>query len=78
MFARDGYLAGPDERRLAELRAALANPDARAIVMARGGYGLLRLLPFIDAGALVARPRPIVGFSDGTALLAVAARAGVA
>lgn len=78
VFAREGYLAGPDERRLAELAAALAEPDTRAIVMARGGYGLLRLLPFIDAGALVARPRPIVGFSDGTALLALAARAGVA
>ena len=78
VFARAGYLAGPDERRLAELTAALADPDARAIVMARGGYGLLRLLPFIDIGALVSRPRPIVGFSDGTALLALAARAGVA
>jgi muramoyltetrapeptide carboxypeptidase len=78
VFARDGYLAGDDERRLHELAAALADPDARAIVMARGGYGLLRLLPFIDAGALAARPRPIVGFSDGTALLAFAARAGVA
>ena len=78
VFAREGYLAGSDERRLAELNAALADPDARAIVMARGGYGLLRLLPFVDAGALAARPRPIVGFSDGTALLAFAARAGVA
>jgi muramoyltetrapeptide carboxypeptidase len=78
VFAREGYLAGPDERRLAELQAALTDPDARAIVMARGGYGLMRLLPFVDVSALVSRPRPIVGFSDGTALLALAARAGVA
>jgi muramoyltetrapeptide carboxypeptidase len=78
VFTRTGYRAGPDERRLAELTAALADPEARAIVMARGGYGLLRLLPFIDVGQLVSRPRPIVGFSDGTALLALAARAGVA
>jgi muramoyltetrapeptide carboxypeptidase len=78
VFARDGYLAGPDERRLAELAAAIAEPDSRAIVMARGGYGLMRLLPFIDLAPLVSRPRPIVGFSDGTALLALAARAGVA
>ena len=56
VFARDGYLAGSDERRLAELRAALADPDARAIVMARGGYGLMRLLPFIDVGALRRTP----------------------
>jgi muramoyltetrapeptide carboxypeptidase len=78
VFARAGYLAGPDDRRLAELTAAFRDPDARAIIMARGGYGLLRLLPFVDTGPLVSRPRPIVGFSDGTTLLALAARAGVA
>jgi muramoyltetrapeptide carboxypeptidase len=78
LFARDGFLAGSDERRLTELRAALADPDARAVVLARGGYGLLRILPFLDPASLRARPVPIVGFSDGTALLAHAARAGVA
>jgi len=78
LFAREGFLAGPDERRLAELAAALGDADARAILMARGGYGLLRLLPFIDPDALRASPRPVVGFSDGTALLAFAARSGVA
>jgi muramoyltetrapeptide carboxypeptidase len=76
VFAREGYLAGSDERRLGELMAALDEPDTDAIVMARGGYGLLRLLPFVDLAALARRPRPIVGFSDGTALLAAAARAG--
>ena len=78
LFARDGFLAGSDERRLGELRAALADPDARAIVMARGGYGLTRILPFVDGDAIAGRPIPIVGFSDGTALLAQAARFGVA
>jgi muramoyltetrapeptide carboxypeptidase len=77
IFARDGYLAGPDERRLAELTAALAEPGVGAVVMARGGYGLLRLLPFLDASALARTPRAMVGFSDGTALLGFAARAGV-
>jgi muramoyltetrapeptide carboxypeptidase len=77
IFARDGYLAGPDDRRLAELTRALDDPDARALIMARGGYGLLRLLPFVEPAALAGRPRTLVGFSDGTALLACAARAGV-
>ncbi len=79
VFSRDGFLAGSDERRLEELSRALADPEARAIVMARGGYGLLRILPFIAQmlPALAARPRALVGFSDGTALLAAAARAGV-
>lgn len=78
LFATDGYLAGPDEQRVRELNAAIADPTCRAVLMARGGYGLLRVLPFVDAAALRANPKPIVGFSDGTVLLATAARAGVA
>jgi muramoyltetrapeptide carboxypeptidase len=77
LFTRDGFLAGSDERRLAELNAAFADPEARAIVLARGGYGLTRLLPLIDPAPFLARPLPVVGFSDGTALLAWAACVGV-
>jgi muramoyltetrapeptide carboxypeptidase len=77
LFAREGFLAGPDTRRIDELRAAFADPEARAVVMARGGYGLTRILPFIDDDMMRMRPLPLVGFSDGTALLAHAARTGV-
>lgn len=78
LFRATGYLAGPDEVRVEELHAALRDPEARAVVLARGGYGILRLLPFLDAEILRANPKPIVGFSDATALLAWAAGAGVA
>jgi muramoyltetrapeptide carboxypeptidase len=78
LFRKEGFLAGPDEHRLAELRAAIEDPEAKAVVLARGGYGLLRLLPFLEPELLRAHPKPLVGFSDGTALLAYAARAGVA
>jgi muramoyltetrapeptide carboxypeptidase len=78
LFQTEGFLAGPDAHRLAELNAALADPAAKAIIMARGGYGLTRLLPFIDTAAMQARPKPIVGFSDGTALLARCAQTGIA
>ena len=78
VFTRDGFLAGSDQRRLTELVVALTDPDARAVLMARGGYGLLRILPFLNPDVLRAAPRPLVGFSDGTALLGFAARAGVA
>jgi muramoyltetrapeptide carboxypeptidase len=70
LFSRDGYLAGSDTRRAAELNRYLRDPQVKAIVCARGGYGLLRILPLLDADALRERPRPIVGFSDVTALLA--------
>jgi len=75
---RPTYLAGSDAQRLDELHAMIANPDIRAIVLARGGYGIMRLLPALDARLLRADPKPIVGFSDATALLAWAYRdAGV-
>jgi muramoyltetrapeptide carboxypeptidase len=78
VLQRDGYLAGSDEHRAAELNGLLADPEVRAIVVARGGYGLMRILPQLDASALSRDPKLIVGFSDATALLCWAQRcAGV-
>ncbi len=77
IFAREGFLAGSDARRLAELDAALRCPDLRAVICARGGYGLSRIVYRADLGALRRRPKWIVGFSDATALHLEASRAGV-
>ncbi len=71
------YLAASDEVRAAELAEMLRDPDVRAIVLARGGYGIARILPLLDPQLLVRDPKPIVGFSDGTALLSWAYAAGV-
>lgn len=71
------YLAASDAARVAELNAMLADPDVRGIVLARGGYGLMRILDELDAASLVRDPKPIVGFSDATALLAWAHHLGV-
>lgn len=75
LLEREGFLAGSDDRRAAELQAALDDPDVRAIVCARGGYGLMRILDRLDPAGLHREPKPIVGFSDCTALLAWAAKA---
>jgi muramoyltetrapeptide carboxypeptidase len=71
------YLAATDDVRAAEMNAMLRDRDVRAILLARGGYGISRILPKLDADALRADPKPIVGFSDATALLAWAWAAGV-
>ena len=73
---RAGFLAGDDSRRWVELRWALSDPLARAVICARGGYGLLRLCAGLDG--LVADPHacttsPIIGFSDITVLHALCA-----
>jgi muramoyltetrapeptide carboxypeptidase len=63
-----GHLAGSDEARAADLDAAFGDPDLRAVWVARGGYGSTRILDRIDWDALAADPKPLVGFSDVTAL----------
>jgi hypothetical protein len=68
LAARDGYFAGDDDTRLAALAHALADPEIDAILCARGGYGLTRLLHRLDPARLA--PKLLVGFSDVTALLA--------
>lgn len=78
VFAKRGYLAGDDTRRRDELAAALADPDVRVIVAARGGYGATRFVSDIDWTVLARAPKWIVGFSDVTALHVEASRVGVA
>ncbi len=68
---RRGFLAGDDARRLAELRNALAD-DSDALVAVRGGYGATRLLPDLAIDEIAAANKPLVGFSDVTALHAAA------
>jgi muramoyltetrapeptide carboxypeptidase len=67
LFERHRYLAGSDARRLAELIGAFADTSSRAVFCARGGYGATRLLGSL-IGVAAGQPKPLVGFSDITAL----------
>ncbi len=67
--ARHGYLAGNDAQRLADLNAALTDPTIDAVWCLRGGYGLTRILDGVAAAAWARHPKPVIGFSDITALL---------
>ncbi|MCA3255989.1 MAG: LD-carboxypeptidase [Alphaproteobacteria bacterium] len=74
---RDGYLAGSDRERAADLQAMYADDSVRAVFAIRGGWGCARILPHLDFAAIRARPKLLTGFSDITALhLAFAARCG--
>jgi muramoyltetrapeptide carboxypeptidase len=61
--------AGPDELRLSDFQRALDNPDIKAILCARGGYGTVRIMDYIDWNRFVQHPKWIVGYSDVTYLL---------
>ena len=68
---------GTDAARLASLYAAADNPEVDIVMAARGGYGLTRLMPFIDFERLAASGKLFVGYSDITALhMGLYAKAG--
>ncbi|MEV4624066.1 LD-carboxypeptidase [Asanoa sp. NPDC049573] len=67
-YARDGYLAGTDADRAADLNAAFADPRIRGVLCTRGGYGAQRMVDAIDMAAVRHDPKVVAGFSDITAL----------
>jgi muramoyltetrapeptide carboxypeptidase len=68
VFARQGYLAGPDTDRLTDLNDALRDTSVRAVIATRGGKGSYRIADQIDFAAARADPKFLVGFSDISAL----------
>jgi muramoyltetrapeptide carboxypeptidase len=73
------HLAADDAARAADLMTAWCDPDVRAVLCARGGYGAQRMVDLLDWDSLAAAgPKILVGFSDITALhQAFAARLGL-
>jgi muramoyltetrapeptide carboxypeptidase len=60
--------SGTDQQRLQELQRMLDEPDMRAIIFGRGGYGVIRLLDGLDFSQFSSRPQWLCGYSDITAL----------
>ncbi len=76
--AHYGYLAGTDQQRREALREALINPEYKAIIAVRGGYGAARLLEAEDWDTFLRKhPKWLIGFSDVTALLWKLATLGI-
>lgn len=64
------YFSGSDEERCNEMQAMLDNPEIKAILCGRGGYGLSRIIDSLDFTLFKKYPKWIIGFSDITVLLA--------
>lgn len=77
LFARRGFLAGDDSRRAEEIVEALDDESVDVLVAARGGHGATRILRALDVERVARANKPVVGFSDVTALHALWSRAGV-
>lgn len=63
------FLSISDEARAADFMEFVARDDIDAIVCARGGYGVMRILPLLDYEMIRAKPKIVVGYSDITALV---------
>ncbi len=78
VLARFGFLAGTDAERARDFMAMVKDPEVDAVLSVRGGWGCARILPLLDYDEIAANPKPIVGYSDITALLlAIYAKTGL-
>jgi muramoyltetrapeptide carboxypeptidase len=74
-----GFSSDIPEARVAAIKAAFSDESVSAVLMAKGGYGSLELLPHLPIKEIAASRKPLIGFSDGTALLvAIANEGGIA
>jgi len=76
--AKHGRFAGTSEQRIQDLQEALDNPNVKAILCSRGGYGLARIIDKIDFTRFRENPKWIIGFSDITVLHNVVSTLGIA
>ena len=68
IILRHHQFAGTDAERIADFQRMLDNPEIKAIICAKGGYGTVRILDRLDFTKFKKNPKWIVGFSDITAL----------
>ncbi|MCH8535231.1 MAG: LD-carboxypeptidase [Flavobacteriaceae bacterium] len=61
-------MAGTDKERASDLMKQILSPKVKAIWCAKGGYGSVRILPYLDAQAIQNNPKFLIGYSDVTAL----------
>lgn len=65
----NGYLADTDAHRADEIHRMLADSEVKGLIALRGGYGCLRLLPYLDFTLFRQNQKILVGFSDISILL---------
>jgi muramoyltetrapeptide carboxypeptidase len=77
-LTRTGYFAGDDATRASDLNAALRDSRIDGVWCLRGGYGAVRIVDRIEWDALGKHPKPVLGYSDITAVHgAIARQAGL-
>ena len=69
IYSTKRYLAGDDPLRARVLESLFSDSQIDAVLCARGGFGAMRMLSQINWQVIKNNPKPVIGFSDNTALL---------
>jgi muramoyltetrapeptide carboxypeptidase len=79
VYARDDFVAGSPRERAADLVSLFTDPEVDVVQCLQGGYGSAQVIPHLDLDAIAANPKPLLGFSDITALhVAIRQQTGLA
>lgn len=65
---KDFTYGGTDEERATDFQQMLDNPDIKAVMCARGGYGFVRIIDQLNFKQFARQPKWLIGFSDITVL----------
>ena len=68
LFAVEHQFAGSDEQRKNDLQSLMDDKNVKAILIARGGYGTMRIVDEINFNAFRENPKWLIGYSDVTVL----------
>jgi muramoyltetrapeptide carboxypeptidase len=68
LFGSCDQYSGTDAERAADMQDLIGDPEVKAILCARGGYGTLRIIDRLDFAGFIKHPKWIVGYSDVTVL----------
>jgi muramoyltetrapeptide carboxypeptidase len=68
IYKQDNQFSGTDAQRAADMQSMLNNPEVKAIISARGGYGTVRIIDALDFTKFKQNPKWIIGYSDITVL----------
>lgn len=68
LFHNENQFSGNDWERASDLQQMLNNPTIKAVIMARGGYGTVRIIDRIDFSHFAQHPKWLIGYSDVTVL----------
>jgi muramoyltetrapeptide carboxypeptidase len=65
-LGQHNYFSGTEEERLKDFQYGIDQPEIKAIICARGGYGCVQITDSIRWAGMLRDPKWLVGFSDVT------------